>query len=133
MCFDFLYNFCLNPRSIIFNVQMSACKKPVFWRQILRSIKFSRQIFENPQISNFMKILPVGTESLRVDGRTDTDRLTYMAKLIVAFRSFAHSIETLQYAIFPSSQSKSWDGLGNKGIWVQFPPGARYFSVFCCV
>ena len=43
-----------------------------------------------------------------MDGRIDTDRLTYLSKLIVAFRSFAKSLETLQYAFFPSSQSKGW-------------------------
>jgi len=34
-------------------------------------IKFFRQIFKNLQITNFMKIRPVGAEFLRVDGQTD--------------------------------------------------------------
>jgi hypothetical protein len=52
-----------------------------------------------------MKILSVGTALLHVDGRINTDRLTYLAKLIVAFRSFAKSLET---PVFPSIQSKGW-------------------------
>jgi len=37
------------------------------------------------QISNFIKIRPVGAELFHVDGRTD------MTKLIVAFRNFANA------------------------------------------
>jgi len=45
---------------------------------------FSRHIFLRvTQISNFMKIRPVGAELFHVDGRTDT------TKLIVAFGNFA--------------------------------------------
>ena len=40
---------------------------------------------KNPQISNFMKIRPVGAELFHADGRTD------MTKLIVAFRNFANA------------------------------------------
>ena len=53
---------------------------------ILIKLEFSRQILEkNPQISNFMKIRPVGTEFFHAD------RWTYMTKLIVAFRNFANA------------------------------------------
>jgi len=31
-----------------------------------------------------------------------------LAKLIAAFRSFANSLETLQYAVFPIIQPKGW-------------------------
>jgi len=34
-------------------------------------LEFSRQIFENPQTSNFMKFQPVGAELFHADGRTD--------------------------------------------------------------
>jgi len=37
------------------------------------------------QISNFMKIRPVGAEMFQADGQTD------MTKLIVAFRNFANA------------------------------------------
>jgi hypothetical protein len=33
--------------------------------------EFSRYIFENTQISNFMKILSVGADSLNAKGQTD--------------------------------------------------------------
>jgi hypothetical protein len=48
-------------------------------------IEFSRQIFENPQISNAMKIRPMGAELFHEDGQTD------ISKLIVAFRNFANA------------------------------------------
>jgi len=58
---------------------------------ILVRSEFSRWFFsKNPQISNFMKIRPVGAEcSMRTCGRTDgwTDR----TKLIVDFRNFANA------------------------------------------
>jgi hypothetical protein len=115
MCFDFLCKFCVKYSSFYeeFARYCHQCTNVCvlitsFSRQTLLRIEFSRQIFENPQISNFMKILPVGTELLRVDGRIDTDRLTYLSKLIVAFRSFANSLETLKYGFFPSSQFKGW-------------------------
>jgi len=38
---------------------------------ILVKLEFSRQIFENPQISNFMKIRQVGVELFYADGQTD--------------------------------------------------------------
>jgi len=48
--------------------------------------EFSQQILEkNPQMSNFMKIRPVGAELFRADGRTDT------TKLIVAFHNFVNA------------------------------------------
>jgi len=34
-------------------------------------IEFCRKILENPQISNFTKIRPVGAELFHADGRTD--------------------------------------------------------------
>jgi hypothetical protein len=43
---------------------------------------FLGRLSKNTEISNFMKIRPVGTELLRADGRTD------MMKPIVAFPNF---------------------------------------------
>jgi hypothetical protein len=51
----------------------------------LKKLEFSRHIFKNTQISNFMKICPVGAELLHADGRTD------MTKLIAASRNFANA------------------------------------------
>jgi hypothetical protein len=48
------------------------------------ALEFSRQIFENTETSNFMKIYPV-----RACGQTD--RRTGMTKLIAAFRNFANA------------------------------------------
>ena len=54
---------------------------------ILMNLGLSRQIFSsNTQISNLMKIRPVGAELFYADGRTD------MTKLIVAFRSAANAL-----------------------------------------
>jgi hypothetical protein len=33
--------------------------------------EFSRKIFDNTQISNFMKICPLGNELFHADGQTD--------------------------------------------------------------
>jgi hypothetical protein len=38
---------------------------------ILVKLEFSRQIFENPQISNFMKIRTVGVTLFHAGGQTD--------------------------------------------------------------
>jgi hypothetical protein len=46
-------------------------------------LEFSRQIFKNTQISNFMKVPPVGAELFHADRQTD------MMKLLVAFRNIA--------------------------------------------
>ena len=44
-------------------------------------LEFPRQIFENPEISNFMKIHPVGAEFLNEDGQTNGR--TVMTNLMV--------------------------------------------------
>ena len=51
------------------------------WEVFFRQFFFSKNI----QISNFMKIRPVGAELLHVDRRTD------MTKLIVALRNFPNA------------------------------------------
>ena len=45
--------------------------------------------WKNTQISNFVKIRPVGAELFHADGRTDT------TKLIVAFRNFVNTSKTM--------------------------------------
>ena len=52
-------------------------------------LEFSRQIFENNQISNFMGIRPVGDVVFYADGQTDGR--TDMTKLTVAFPNFANA------------------------------------------
>ena len=50
-------------------------------------IEFSGQILEDAQISNSMKIHPVGAEFFYADGQAD------MKKLIASFHSFANAPE----------------------------------------
>jgi hypothetical protein len=53
--------------------------------QISIKLEFSRQIFENTQILNFMKIRPVGPSySMRTGGRANRH-----GQVKVAFRNFA--------------------------------------------
>ena len=52
---------------------------------------FSTDFRKNPQISNFMKIRPVGAEIFHAEGRTD------MTKLKVAFRNFANAPKNSDY------------------------------------
>jgi len=72
-------------------------------------LEFSGEIFKkNTQISNLIKIRPVGAElfSMRMDGRMDMN-------LIVAFRNFAKApknvvwCETLWFYLKNSKQSKA--------------------------
>jgi hypothetical protein len=52
--------------------------------QMLTKLEFPRRIFENTEVSNYMKIRPVGTELFRADGQTDK------TKQAVSFRNFAN-------------------------------------------
>jgi len=45
-------------------------KYPLFLSD-LTTLEFSRQIFQNPQISNFMKIRPVRAELFHADGHDE--------------------------------------------------------------
>jgi hypothetical protein len=47
-------------------------------------MNFHDRFSKNTEISNFMKILPVGAKLFHVDGQTD------MTKIIVTFRNFAN-------------------------------------------
>jgi hypothetical protein len=48
-------------------------------------LEFTQQIFENPPISNFMKIRPVGAELFHMEGSTD------MMKLKLTFCNFLNA------------------------------------------
>jgi hypothetical protein len=61
---------------------MSLHVKYTLFCQILIKLNFLDILRSNPQVSNFMKIRPVGTEFY-------ADRQTDRTKLIVAFRSVA--------------------------------------------
>ena len=73
----------------------------------------SFQVVRNTQIPNFIKTRPVGAEFFSAGGRTD--RLTDMAKLIVAFRNFVNApknrriLSTFQqYTVMVSLQNIDW-------------------------
>jgi hypothetical protein len=61
-------------------------------------LEISRQIFEKTQISNFIKIRPVGAELFHVDRRTDM-------KLIFVFRSFAKAPKNISDRSFRENQN----------------------------
>jgi hypothetical protein len=99
VCFDILYTFFsetfLIPRRtervIIIYVEWSSCKVPVILVQLWWSLKLLDSFSTNTQISNFMKIRPMGGESFHSDRRTD------MTKLRVAFRNFANAPKSKCY------------------------------------
>jgi hypothetical protein len=66
-------------------------KYPLFLSDFYEALNIPTDFQKNSQMSNFMKIRPVGAELYHADGLTDgrTDRRTDIKKLIVAFRNFA--------------------------------------------
>ena len=92
MCFDFLYNLCLKYFS--FNIKFCEISKtdtvlykvPVIFVRFQRILNFLGRYSRSTQISNFMKIRPVGAELFYADGRMDGQ--TDVTKLIVAFLNF---------------------------------------------
>jgi len=81
MCFDFLYNFCLKLFSFLeefgemwFKMSVGLTvkyRKVPLLCPILMKLEFLERFSKNSQISNFMKIRPVGEEFFHTDGRTD--------------------------------------------------------------
>jgi hypothetical protein len=58
-------------REIIVHVHTSSCEVPRYSCHVVIKLEFSRQIFEkNTQMSNLMKIGPVGAELFHADERT---------------------------------------------------------------
>ena len=53
------------------NVYWSSCKLPVMLVRFPRNLNSLNRFSKNIQISNFMKIRPVGTELFHADGQTD--------------------------------------------------------------
>ena len=72
-------------RCMIKKLYWCSCKVPfilvLFWWNLNILDRFSK----NTQISNFMKLRPVGAELFHANGRTD------MMKLIATFRNFANA------------------------------------------
>ena len=73
-CFDFLYTFCLKHFS--YYEEMSEMWSKMFFSHHVKNLNFLDRYSKNTQISNFMKIRPVGTELFHADGRTDGLRET---------------------------------------------------------
>ena len=65
--------------------------------------RFSRK--KNLQISNFMKIRPVGAELFHVDRQSD--RQTYMTKLIVSFRNSVKASKNCKKCLFPELENEN--------------------------
>jgi hypothetical protein len=60
-------------------------KYPLFLSDFKRNLEFLNRFFVKTQISNFIKIRPVGVDFF------NTDRQTNMTKLVVAFRNFVNT------------------------------------------
>ena len=79
LCFDILYKFLYEifhilrriKRDIILNVHRSACKVPVILVRFKRNLNFPNIFAKNAQISNPIKIFPLGSELLHAHGRMD--------------------------------------------------------------
>jgi len=77
--------FLIVPRiewDIIMNVHSCSCNSTRYSSQILIKLDFSRQILKNTQISNLIKIRPVGAEWFHADGRTDSTKIIFAAKAV---------------------------------------------------
>jgi hypothetical protein len=65
-------------------VHWSSCNTAIILVRLMK-LEISLKIFETTQISNFMKLRPVGAELFHADRRTVT------TKTIVAFRNFSNA------------------------------------------
>jgi hypothetical protein len=88
-------------RDIILNVHRFTIKVPIYYCQILIKFVPSRQIFKNNQMLNLIKIRLEEVELFHADRQTDgqTDWLTGMTKLTVAFRNFSKEQYSRNYIV----------------------------------
>ena len=77
-------------RDIAIDIHRSCCKVPFVLVRFEWNLNFVDKFSKNTQMSNFMKIRSVWAElSMWTDGQTD--RQTYVTKLIIPFRNFANA------------------------------------------
>jgi len=97
MCFDFLYNNVFLTYFLFYELLRESwstmciglhTKYPLFSTDFDETWISSTDFSKNTQMTNFMKILPVGAELFHADGWTD------MTKLIVAFRILRTRLKT---------------------------------------
>jgi hypothetical protein len=74
-----------NGQDMVKNVPNSSYKVPPILVKLSLNLDMLNRFSKNLQISNFIKILPVGAELFHADGRTET------TNLIVAFWNFVIS------------------------------------------
>jgi hypothetical protein len=103
-------------RDIIINVHTSSCRVPVIVR-FQSNLNFLHVFSKNAQISDFMKMRPVGAELFHADGQTDTMKLTD------AFRNFTNApkSDTRHWLpVLPASQPKTaWPTKQNCRFWAE--------------
>jgi len=66
------------------------CEVPFILVRVYRHLNFLDGVSKNLQISNLVKIRPVGAEVFQADGRSDGRTDGQMTKVIVAFLNFAN-------------------------------------------
>jgi hypothetical protein len=82
------------------NAYGSLCKVPVILVRFWLNLNVLDICLKNTQISNLMKIRPVGADLLHADGRTD------MTKLNVSFRNIANAPKTKLLGLRHGSSTK---------------------------
>ena len=106
-------------RDIIKNVYWCSRKVPGILDRVLWKLNFHNRFSKNTQLSNVLKIRPVGAEVFHAGRRTDGQ--TDMEKLIAAFRNFANAPEHVPLEHRPSNCSSGTrdpkDACGNLNFW----------------
>ena len=72
------------------NIHCSSSKVPVILVRLKENLNYLERLSKNTQISNFIKIRPMGVQLFHAKERTDR-----YEKLIVVFRNFANAPKKL--------------------------------------